>query len=328
MSRSTSAADEPLVDLAEVRAAAQRVRGEVVRTPLLAAPWHAPRRPLWLKPESLQPTGAFKLRGALNALACLDPPVRARGVVTHSSGNHAQAVAWAARHHGVPALVVMPAVTPPMKIEATRALGAQVVLVEPAERESTARRLAAERGMTLVPPFDARAVIAGQGTVGLEIAEDDPHVDVVLVPVSGGGLVSGVAVAVKALVPGVRVVAVEPELAGDLAEGFALGRRVRWDPAATYRTVADGLRVPEVGALTWRHISAHVDDVVTVSEEQILETAAALLRGARLVTEPSGAVAAAAHRHRPQGLPPGRTVAVVSGGNLEPDLLAALATWR
>jgi threonine dehydratase len=312
------------VTVDEVRAAARRLAGRVVRTPLLPCPW-APGD-LWVKPESLQPTGAFKLRGATNAVAVLDPVARARGVVTHSSGNHAQALAWAARSYAVPAVVVMPTTSPPVKVAATRALGAEVVLVEPTERVAVAERLRDERGLSLVPPYDHPDVIAGQGTVGLEIAEDLPDVDTVLVPVGGGGLASGVVVAVAALAPRARVVAVEPELAADFAESLARGERVTWDTALTYRTVADGVRLPSVGELTWEHLRHHVDEVVTVGEDAILEATVLLATRARLVVEPSGALAVAAHLARPDR--PGRTVAVVSGGNVDPALLARLLADR
>lgn len=308
-----------MVDIDDIRAAAKRISGQHVRTPLL--PWPLAGSQVWLKPENLQPTGAFKLRGASNAIGALSTAVRAAGVVTYSSGNHGRAVAWAARQHGVPAVVVMPDTTPVTKVEGVRALGAEVVLVPAAERESRAEAILAERGGALVPPFDHPDIIAGQGTVGLEIAEDLPDVDTLLVPVSGGGLISGIAVAIKSLCPQARVIAVEPELAGDLAEGFAAGRRIGWPHERTGRTVADGLRVPLVGELTWEHIARYVDDVVTVQEEVILETTARLATSARIVAEPSGAVAPAIALTRPE-IASGRTVAIVSGGNVEPSLLA------
>ncbi len=308
-----------MVDVDDVKAAAKRISGRHVRTPLL--PWPLAGEQVWLKPENLQPTGAFKLRGASNAIGMLSEAVRAAGVVTHSSGNHGRAVAWAARQYGVPAVVVMPDTTPQVKVEGVRDLGAEVVLVPAAERESRAEAIRAERGGALVPPFDHPDIIAGQGTVGLEIAEDLPDVDTVLVPVSGGGLISGIAVAIKAMRPEAKVVAVEPELAADLAEGFAAGRRTVWPHERTGRTIADGLRVPGVGELPWLHIERLVDDVVTVSESAILETTARLAVSARIVAEPSGAVAPAAVLTRP-GAASGRTVAVVSGGNVEPSLLS------
>jgi threonine dehydratase len=308
--------------LADVEAAAARVSGRVVRTPLLAAPWSDPRVPLSLKPESLQPTGAFKLRGATNAVALLDGTSRDHGVVTHSSGNHAQALAWAARDAGVHAVIVMPDDAPAVKVEATRALGAEVLLVPVAEREEAAEEVRRERGATMVPPYDDAAVIAGQGTVGLEVADDLPGVSTVLVPVSGGGLISGVAAAVKARCPRARIVGVEPELAADLAEGFAAGRRTRWTPEQTGRTIADGLRVTCVGELPWEHITALVDDVLTVSEDALLDAMRTLATKSRLVAEPSGAAATAAYLTHRDRLRDGPVVAVVSGGNVAPDLLA------
>ncbi len=308
-----------MVDIDDVRAAAKRISGLHVRTPLL--PWPLAGSQVWLKPENLQPTGAFKLRGASNAIGALTDAERAGGVVTYSSGNHGRAVAWAARHHGVPAVVVMQDTTPAVKVEGVRTLGAEVVLAPAAERESRAEAILAERGGVLVPPFDHPDVIAGQGSVGLEIAEDLPDVDTVLVPVSGGGLISGIAVAIKALHPEARVIAVEPELAADLAEGFAAGRRAAWPHERSGRTIADGLRAPSVGELTWQHIERFIDDVVTVSEEAILETMARLATSARIVAEPSGAVAPAAALARAE-LTTGRTVAIVSGGNVEPSLLS------
>jgi threonine dehydratase len=311
-----------ITTLEDIRAAAARVEGRVVRTPLLPAPWSDARVPLFLKPESLQPTGAFKLRGATNAVSLLHGGARGNGVVTHSSGNHAQALAWAARDAGVHAVIVMPDDAPEVKVAATRALGAEVLLVPVAEREDAAEEVRRERGATMVPPYDDPAVIAGQGTVGLEVVDDLPEVCTVLVPVSGGGLVSGVAAAVKARRPQARVVGVEPELAADLAEGFAAARRTRWTAERTGRTIADGLRVTCVGELPWAHITALVDDVLTVSEDALLEAMRMLATGSRLVAEPSGAAATAAYLTHRERLPDGPVVAVVSGGNVAPDLLA------
>ena len=304
-----------LVSIDDVRAAAERIAGVAVRTPLLRCGG------LWLKPENLQPVGAFKVRGATNALAVLPPSVRAAGVITHSSGNHAQALAYAGRLLGVPVVVVMPDVAPPVKVAATKGYGAEVVFVPPAERLSHTTRLAAERGLTIIPPYDHPDVIAGQGTVGLEIVADLSTVDCVLVPVGGGGLASGVATAVKALAPRAAVIGVEPELAGDAAESLAAGRLVRWPTGLLYRTVADGLRTT-LSELTFAHLRARLDAVVTVTEEEILSTVRTLALCARIVAEPSGAVAAAAFLHHRAELPAGRTVAVVSGGNVDPDLLA------
>jgi threonine dehydratase len=211
-----------LVSIEDVREAAKSVDGVAVRTPVLACPW-AGGPGLWVKAENLQPIGAFKLRGAYHAVSRIPAAARRAGVVTHSSGNHGRALAYAAREFGVPAVVVMPEVAPTVKIEAVRALGAEVVLIPPAERLAATERIAAERGMTIVPPFDHADIIAGQGTLGLEIVEDFPRVEVVLTPVGGGGLASGVATAVKALRPDVRVYGVEPELAAETAEACASG---------------------------------------------------------------------------------------------------------
>lgn len=306
-----------LVTLTDVRAAAENVKGRVVRTPLLAAPYAGD---LWLKPENLQSIGAFKIRGAYHAVASLPADLRANGVVAHSSGNHAQALAHAARDYGIPCVIVMPAAALPAKIAATRALGAEVVLVDAAERLSEAQAIATERGMSLVPPFDHPHIIAGQGTVGLEIVEDLPEVASVLVPVGGGGLASGVAAAVKALRPEVAVIGVEPELAGDAAESFAAGELRQWPLELTYRTIADGLRT-NLSPLTWAHISTHVDKILTVSETEIEQAMRRIAVGSRLVAEPSGAVPVAGYlAHRDQ-LPDGPAVAVISGGNVDPALL-------
>ncbi len=315
-----------LVGIDDVRAAAERIAGRVVRTPLVPAAWTEapqPRRPLWLKPECLQAIGSFKIRGGLNAVGALDEAVRARGIVTHSSGNHAQAVAFAARSYGVKAYVVMPDTSPRVKVDATRALGAEVITVPPAERESRAVALVAEHGYAFVPPFDHPQVIAGQGTIGLEILADLPDVATVLVPVGGGGLISGIATAVKAVRPGVRVIACEPELAADLADSWRHGERRTWPVEETYRTIADSVRVC-VGELTWQHIKARVDEVLTVSDDAIRHAVRTLARSSRLVAEPGGAVATAAYLTHADQLPEGPVVAVVSGGNIEPGLLAEL----
>jgi threonine dehydratase len=313
-----------LVTRADVVAAAERIAGGVRVTPLLSTELGVGGE-LLLKAESLQLGGSFKLRGALNAVSLLPPEARARGLVTHSSGNHGQAVARSARAFGVACTVVMPRDVPDVKRGATEALGARVVLVAPGEREAVAAAVQAETGAALVVPYDDEAVIAGQGTVGLEIVNQQPSVEAVYVPVGGGGLVSGIAVAVKALIPGARVIAVEPQLAGDLADGWARGERVAWKPELTGRTIADGLRVTSVGELNWRHISALVDDVVTVSEAEIRAAMRRIVLEARLVCEPSGAVAFAGYlrdaetRRRPM-----TSVAVVSGSNVDPALLASL----
>ena len=313
-------AERRLVDLELIRDAARLIASYAVRTPLLASPWPD----LWLKPENLQPIGAFKIRGALTAISRLDPDVRAHGVIAHSSGNHAQAVAYTARAFGIDAHIVIPDNASPRKVQATRDLGATVELVPVEERFSRPAQLAEESGKALIPPFDHPDVISGQGTVGLEIAQDAPDVDVVLVPVSGGGLISGIAAAITALLPTAKVIGVEPELAGDAAESFRTGHRVAWSPVDTARTMADGLRSFSVGELPWQHISTQVHDIITVTEDEIADATRRLILQARLVAEPSGAVATAAYLHHRDQLPSGRTVAVVSGGNIDPAALREL----
>ncbi|WP_460404392.1 threonine ammonia-lyase [Actinophytocola sediminis] len=312
-----------LITVEDVDAAADHVRTTAVRTPLLPCDLADPDRPLWLKPENLQPIGAFKIRGATNAIARIPTDARPAGVVAYSSGNHAQAVAYVAKLFGLPAVIVVPENTPPMKIAATRGHGAEVVVVPITDRETVAQRLVAERGATLIPPFDHPDVIAGQGTVGLEIAADLPDVDVVLVPVSGGGLAAGVATAIKARCPHAAVIGVEPALAADATESFAAGHRVPWSDHDRARTIADGLRAAP-SELTFAHLRARLDAMVTVTEDEIRAAVTTLATSARLVAEPSGAVTTAAYLHRAADLPKGRTVAVVSGGNLDRALLAEL----
>jgi threonine dehydratase len=307
-----------LVTIDDIRAAADRIRDAIVRTPLIPAGWADPDRPLWIKPESLQPVGAFKVRGAFNAVSRLDETVRAHGVVAYSSGNHAQAVAYAASAFGVPAHIVMPEETPKIKVDATRGHGAEVVLCGPGQREKVAAEVVEKTGGVLVPPFDHPDVIAGQGTIGLEIAQDLPEVQNVLVPVSGGGLASGIGTAIKALCPGAKVFGVEPELAADAAESLRLGRRMDWSIEDRNRTIADGLR-SQPSDLTFAHLRQVLDGVITVSEDEIRSGVRELAYRAHLVSEPSGAVALAAYR---QGAtPPGRTVMILSGGNIGPAML-------
>ncbi len=310
-----------MVTVDDVRAAATRIRAFVVRTPLLPTLWADDDRPLWIKPENLQPIGAFKVRGAFNAIGNLDESVRTRGVVAYSSGNHAQAVAYAAAVYGIPAHLVMPRETPTVKVEATRRHGAEVVLCGPGERERVAAEVVEGTGGVMVPPFDHPDIIAGQGTIGLEIAEDLPAVDNVLVPVSGGGLASGIGTAIKALCPQARVFGVEPELAADTAEALERGYRVEWPIEDRNRTIADGLR-SQPSELTFAHLRQVLDGVITVSENDIRSAVRELADEAHLVSEPSGAVALAAYRRGET--PPGRTVMVLSGGNIEPAMLTEI----
>lgn len=305
-----------LISIDDVREAARNIEGLAFRTPLVPAKWAGM---FWLKAENLQPIGAFKIRGAANAIARLAPG--AKGVVTHSSGNHGRALGFAALAREVPCVVVVPDTAPAVKVAAIQGTGAELVFVAPGERLSRAEEIAAERGFELIPPFDHRDVIAGQGTIGVEILDDLAEVDTVVVPVGGGGLASGVATAVKALAPHVRVIGVEPELAADAKESLESGRRVVWPEERTYGTLADGVRTC-LSELTFAHLAAYLDEIVTVTEDEIRAAVRELALNANLVAEPSGALSTAAYlRH---GLDWGRTVAVISGGNLEPELLAEL----
>jgi threonine dehydratase len=318
-----------LITVDDIRAAAISIEGVAVRTPLLVSMY---RPDLLLKPENLQPIGAFKIRGAVHAIASLPAQARAAGVITHSSGNHGQALAFAAARAGLPCAVVMPDVAPPVKIDAVRRLGARVELVPLARRLARTEELAAEEGLTIVPPFDHVDVIAGQGTVGLEIAADAPaELAAVLVPVGGGGLASGVATAISALRPGTPVIGVEPALAADAAESLGTGELVAWPVEQNVRTVADGLRT-NLSPLTFAHLRERLAGVVTVTEDEILSTVGSLAREFRVVAEPSGAVAPAAWLHHADSirdrfaLGDGPVVAIVSGGNLDPSVLALAIT--
>jgi threo-3-hydroxy-L-aspartate ammonia-lyase len=312
-----------LVTLTEIENAATRIEPAVVRTPLVPFPRLTPA--VWIKPESLQPTGAFKLRGAYAAISQDLEQARGHGVVTHSSGNHGHAVAYAAAKLGVRAVVVVPENAPKPKMDAIVYYGAELVTVEP----TLAARVAGmnefvQQGYLPVPPYDDRRIIAGQGTIGLEIAADCPVDDpVVLVPISGGGLISGIAAAVKRLRPGATIIGVEPELAAHARESLRRGERVAWPASDVQRTVADALRIEQLGELTFAHIREFVSAIVTVTEQEILAAIPRIAREARLVAEPGGAVAVAACLFRDGELPAGRPrVAVLSGGNIDPALLA------
>jgi threo-3-hydroxy-L-aspartate ammonia-lyase len=334
------------ITLSEIKDAQRRIAGVAVRTGLYhvepaklrAAGVAELPFELYIKAESEQPIGSFKLRGAYNRIAQLSPDELKRGVITYSSGNHAQGVAYAARALGSKAVIVMPDNAPVVKIEATRALGAEVVFVGPASsaRKAKAEELAAEHGYTVIPPYDDPAIIAGQATCGLEIVEqlgitaDDGGV-VVLSPVSGGGLLSGVATAVKLATggAGVQVWGAEPELAADAKESFDTKTLVEWTAAQTTRTISDGLRTQSLGVLNFEHILVHVDGIVTVTEDEILAAMRVMLAAAGLVAEPSGAVTLAAALFHNAELPPcKRMVAVLSGGNIEPELRERVLTTQ
>jgi len=302
-----------LVTLADIRAAAAVLRGVAVRTPLLPAPELG--EGVWLKPELLQRGGAFKLRGAYTFVAALAPEVRARGVIAPSSGNHAQAVALAARLFGVPVTVVMPVdVTPPKRAGAER-LGARVELAGTTteHRMDRALEIAAAEGQTVVPPYDHPTIIAGQGTAGLEIAEDLPAVRTVLVPVGGGGLSAGVATAVQLLCPEARVIGVEPAGAPKLTRALAAGEPVTLDRS---ESLADGLLAVRIGALNFAHHRAYLDRVVTLDDAPLRRAVRWLVDRAKVVAEPSGAITVAALMEGAVKAE-GPTVAVLSGGNVE-----------
>jgi threonine dehydratase len=318
-----------MVTLADIHAAQSRLRGIAVRTPLIESHIHqsdgtnGPRR-LFLKPENLQPIGAFKLRGAYNKIASLSEEERRRGVISYSSGNHAQGVAYSARALGAKAIIVMPNNAPAIKRQATAALGAEIVLVGPGsdERMQRAQELAAEHGYAIIPPYNDEKIIAGQGTIGLEILQDLPEVETVLVPVGGGGMISGVATAIKLSRPQVKVIGVEPELAADAQASLRAGKIVQFSADQVTRTMADGLRTQSIGEINFEHIRRYVDDIVTVREEEIYQSMRLLAANPKTVAEPSGAVAVAGFLfHRDQLPRTTMNVAVISGGNIEPQML-------
>ena len=313
-----------LVATAAIEAAAGRIRGTVRRTPLVDVTDIA-GRPLHLKCENLQVAGAFKIRGASNLLTQIASGPAVRGVITYSSGNHAQAVACAARGLGLPAVVVMPETAPGVKVEGTRSYGAEVLFegTTSVQRRRRAEAVAAERGLTMVPPFDHPEIIAGQGTVGREILEDHASVDTVYAPIGGGGLIAGVAAAVKQQRPAARIVGVEPVGAAAMARSVEAGAPVTLDSVAS---IADGLLPVRPGDLTFAHVAAFVDDIVTVEDEAIVAAVRWLAARAKLVVEPSGAatIAAVLFSGREDAVRDGTTVAVLSGGNIAPAKLAAL----
>jgi threonine dehydratase len=321
-----------LVGLDEIRAAAVRIRGVARRTPLIDAPLPSGR--VWLKAESLQQVGAFKLRGAYNFLASCAPATLSGGVVTYSSGNHAQAVAWSARAFGVPATVVMPTDAPPVKRDATIAFGAHVeeIGTTTIERRARAEQLLAERGGVMVPPFDHPAIIAGQGTTGIEIHEQLGEervrragsasavgpLSLLLVPIGGGGLLAGVAAAIRALSPETRIIGIEPEGAPKMRRSIEAGAPITLDRV---ETIADGLKPVRPGDLTFAHVRQLVDGVVLVDDESI-RRAVLWCYDRRLIVEPSGAASVAALLSgRVDPAPSGETCAVLSGGNLDPRLM-------
>lgn len=316
-----SAADLPIT-IDDIRAASGRLRGNAHRTPIHTSRTLDGRAGIssHLKCESFQRGGAFKFRGAYNMIATLPDEQRRRGVIAFSSGNHAQAVALVAQMFGIPAVICMPTDAPAVKVAGTRGYGAEVVTYDrfTEDREALARRLAEERGLTLVPPYNNPAIMAGAGTVALELLEDVLGLDVVAAPVGGGGLISGTAVAARALRPGVRVVGVETEAANHAALSLQRGERVQIAPPDT---LADGIRTAQLGTLTWPVVHALLDDVVLVSEDEVREAMRFLMLRMKLVVEPTGALTVAAALAGKLTRFGSRAGLILSGGNVAPDVL-------
>jgi threonine dehydratase len=331
-----------MITLDDLRQAQSRIQGIATRTRLIEFMWGQPPKPalsgaegavrsdgarLLLKPENQQPIGAFKIRGAYNKIASLSAEEKERGVISYSSGNHAQGVAYAARALGVKAVIVMPSNAPAIKREATATLGAEIVMVGPAseERKTKAEELAAQHGYVIVPPYADEKIIAGQGTIGLEILEDLPEVETVFAPVGGGGLISGVAAAIKITRPSVHVIGVEPDLAADAQASLRAGKIVQFSADQVSRTIADGLRTQSVGEINFEHIQCFVDAIVTVTEDEIRQALKLLAANPETIAEPSGAVSVAGFLFRADQLPKSHlNVAIISGGNIEPKLLEEL----
>lgn len=309
------------LDLAAIRAAHARIRPHIVRTPVLTSASLDAQYSgkLFFKCENLQATGAFKARGATNAVFSLTAAEAARGVATHSSGNHAAALARAARLRGIPAYIVMPSNSSPTKIRNVEAYGGRITLCEPTQqaREATCARVVAETGAAMIHPFTDERVMAGQGTAVLELLEEVPGLDLILCPVGGGGLLAGTAVAAKAIQPALQVIAVEPAAADDAARSFQAGRIVPLDHAAT---IADGLRTT-VGEPNFAVMQRHVDGVVTVSEESIVAAMRQIWESLKIVVEPSGAVPYAAVLEGKLAVAGRRVGLILTGGNVDLDAL-------
>jgi threonine dehydratase len=312
-----------MITLSDLHSAQSRLEGITIRTPLIDFDRLEGARRLFLKPENQQPIGAFKLRGAYNKIASLSEAERSRGVISYSSGNHAQGVAYAARALKVKSVIVMPNNAPMIKREATGKLGAEIVLVGPGsdERKLKAEELAAQHGYVIVPPYNDEKIIAGQGTIGIEILEDMPDVETILSPVGGGGLISGVAAAIKLTNPKVKVIGVEPELAADAQASLRAGKIVQFPAEQVSRTLADGLRTQSIGDINFEHIRRYVDDIITITEDEIRNAMKLLAANPATVAEPSGAVATAGFLFHRGQLPATRlNVAIVSGGNIDPAM--------
>ena len=317
---------EGLVGLTEIESAARRLAGVAVRTPLLPADAvsDATGAEVRLKCENLQRAGAFKIRGAFNFVSQLSDDQVKDGIITYSSGNHAQAVALTGRLRGLRAVVVMPTTAPRVKVEGTKRLGGEVIMegTTSVERRLRAEAIAEEEGLVIVPPFDHRHIIAGQGTVGLEIGKDWPDVDLVLAPIGGGGLASGVAAAIKRMLPHARVIGVEPEGAASMRAALDHDCPTL---LSEVHSIADGLLPVITGELTFEHAKALMDDVVTVSDDAIREATSLLLNRQKLVVEFSGAATTAALLEGKVDAKGARVAVVISGGNLDPSFLAELS---
>lgn len=312
-----------LVEEDDIVEAREVIAGRVHRTPVMGSSYLGKQAGVQLcfKLELFQKTGSFKPRGVLNKLHHLSLEDKQKGVITISAGNHGQALAWGATQSGIPSTVVMPATSQRGKVEATRGYGGEVVLTE-GDLLETCMTIQKERGLTLVHPFDDPMIIAGQGTVGLEILEDVPEVDAVVVGIGGGGLISGIATALKAKKPGVKVIGVEPEGASAMAQSLQRGQVVYLDRVDT---VADGLAAPFAGQHTLAHVQAHVDDVVIVSDREIVEAMGLILERCKVVAEPAAASTLAALLSGKVSLPQGITVVcVLSGGNIDRERLKTL----
>lgn len=313
-----------MVELADIQAARARLRGRIHETPTLSARRLAARcgaATLALKCETLQKTGSFKVRGAMNRIALLDGADRARGVITVSAGNHAQALAYAAHDAGVPCTVVMPVTAPRTKVAASREYGAEVELqgASSIEAFAYARKLANERGLFFLHPFDDEGVIAGQGTVGLEILDAAPAVTDVIVPIGGGGLIAGIAIAIRSVRPDVRIFGVEPDGAAVMRRSLDAGKPVALDRV---QTMADGLAAPMAGVHTFAVVREHVDDVVLVSDGEIAAAMRELLFSAKILAEGAGAAGLAALLTGRLPVAGRHVVCVVSGGNVDPAVVA------
>ncbi len=308
--------------IADIKKAQSRISNFVLRTPLIKLPLGGE---VYCKAENMQKTNSFKIRGAFNFLSSLSPEERKKGVTAPSSGNHAQALACAAHHFGVPAAIAIPHNAPHVKVEATKAWGAEVVRCggSTKERQAASQYFVKERGYHYVPPFDHPMTIAGQGTIGLEILEDMADVNNILVPTGGGGLLAGISLAVKSINKNVKVYGVEPEIAADVTESFNKRRRIEWPAEKTTKTIADGVRTQQVGELNFEIIKDNVDGFLTVSEGEIIDAARFYLLKAKIGLEPTGALTLAAYLRNKEILK-GKAVLIISGGNFDPEFIKQL----